>query len=85
MHCGLWVAHNNIYIYIYYSIRRGNLKGQFFKLTPAVLTIAMADIYLNYSRAKKDFGYEPPYTMEEAFAQCSHYYQPEIASNQKQQ
>jgi nucleoside-diphosphate-sugar epimerase len=50
-----------------------------------VLTIAMADIYLDYSRARKDFGYEPPYTMEDAFAQCSQYYQPEIASNQKQQ
>jgi nucleoside-diphosphate-sugar epimerase len=63
-----------------YATRRGNLKGQFFKLTPAVLTIAMADIYLNYSRAKRDFGYEPPYTMEEAFEQCSHYYQPELTS-----
>ncbi len=59
---------------ICYSIRRGKLKGQFFKLTPAVLTIAMADIYLNDSRARKDFGYAPPYTMDDAFAQCSDYY-----------
>jgi nucleoside-diphosphate-sugar epimerase len=74
MCCG-WVGLTTIC-----ATRRGNLKGQFFKLTPAVLTIAMADIYLNYSRAKRDFGYEPPYTMEEAFEQCSHYYQPELTS-----
>jgi nucleoside-diphosphate-sugar epimerase len=36
----------------------------------------MGDIYLDYSRAKKDFGFEPAYTMEEAFEQCARYYRP---------
>lgn len=56
------------------SHSRGKLKAQFFKLTPAVLSIATADLFLDSSKAKADWGYEPPYTMEEAFQQCKNYY-----------
>jgi nucleoside-diphosphate-sugar epimerase len=55
-------------------LTRGKVKGEIFKLTPAVVQIARANIYLDTSKAKKLLGYEAPFTMEQAFQRVRQYY-----------
>ncbi|KAL6054530.1 Short chain dehydrogenase/reductase family 42E, member 1 [Balamuthia mandrillaris] len=58
-------------------LTRGKLKAEALKLTPPVLRHARAEIYFNDSKARKELGYRPVYTMEESFRRLEEYYFPE--------
>jgi nucleoside-diphosphate-sugar epimerase len=52
----------------------GSLKGDFFKLTPAVLQIACSNSTFSNEKAKRLLGYEPVYNYEQSFERVREYY-----------